>query len=80
LPIDVSVPYSLKDETADPVPMQSITINGEAFDVNSTTISWNPDKAGFYGNLFFELYLQNDTTNQLQYHQRYVSLWLKMNT
>jgi hypothetical protein len=78
LPIDVLFQYNIDKNDSRQLDMQSITLNGETIDVSHTTIAWNSDKRGFYGNLFFELWLFNDTTNALQYDQRYVSLWLKM--
>ena len=77
LPIDVSFQYKIDTNNSRQLDMQNITLNGATM-TDPTTIAWNPDKSGFYGNLFFELWLYNDTTNALQYHQRYVSLWLKM--
>ena len=79
LPIDVSFQYKVDPNNSRQLDMQSITLNGATINVNPTTIAWNQKKNGFYGNLFFELWLFNDTTNALQYHNRYVSLWLKMN-
>jgi len=80
LSIDITFQYNLKPNTTDRLEMQNITLNGEVLNVNSTTIAWDPERKGFYGNLFFELWVYNDTTNAFQYHQRYVSLWLKMET
>ena len=79
LPVDVSFQYKIDANNPRQLDMQSITLNGATI-TNPTTIAWNSEKAGFYGNLFFELWIHNDTTNALQYHQRYVSLWLKMDT
>lgn len=78
LPINVSFQYNVDKNNSRQLDMQSIVLNGETIDVSNTTIAWNSGKNGFYGNLFFELWLLNDTTNALQYDQRYVSLWLKM--
>ena len=41
-------------------------------------IAWDPQRMGYYGNVFFELWIFNDTANAFQYNQRYVSLWLNM--
>ncbi len=78
LPIDVSFQYKIDANNSRQLDMQSITLNGATIS-NPTTIAWDSEKGGFYGNLFFELWIHNDTTNALQYNQRYVSLWLKMN-
>ena len=76
LPIDVSFQYKIDANNPRQLDMQSITLNGATI-ADSTKISWNTEKDGFYGNLFFELWLYNET-NGLQYNQRYVSLWVKM--
>jgi hypothetical protein len=76
LPIDVSFQYKIDANNPRQLDMESITINGATI-ADSTKISWNTEKDGFYGNLFFELWLYNET-NGLQYNQRYVSLWVKM--
>ena len=55
--------------------MREITI-----DASATSIAWDKEKSGFFGNLVFELYIYNGTTNAFQYHQRYLSLWLRMTT
>ncbi len=81
LPVDVSFQYQLDKTNASILNMNSITINGQQISSNSTsTINNNIEKNGFFGNLIFELWIYNDTTSSLQYHQRYVNLWLKFNT
>jgi uncharacterized membrane protein len=77
LPLDISFQYSA---SSDNINVQSITVNGEALRINSPQIAYDYEKSGFYGNLFFELWIQNQTTNSYQYHERYVGLWLKMLT
>ncbi len=77
LPVDVSFQYST-DGNNITLTMQNVVVNGAALSTD-TTIAWNPDKQGFYGNLFFELWMYNDTTGTFQYNDRFVSLWLKMN-
>jgi hypothetical protein len=79
LPVDVSFQYKIDANNPRQLDMQSITLNGATINANPTTIAWNSEKRGFYGNLFFELWIYNATVNALQYHERYVSLWLKMN-
>ncbi len=78
LPIDLVFQYNVDETMIDQVDMQDITLNGATINAYGTTIVWNHEKKGFYGNLFFELLRYNDTANAFQYHQRYVSLWLKM--
>ena len=79
LPVDVSFQYKIDANNPRQLDMQSITLNGAKINANPATIGWNSEKRGFYGNLFFELWIYNATVNALQYHERYVSLWLKMN-
>ena len=78
LPIDISFQYKLGENKTE-LDMQNIILNGAVLKAN-TPIAWDSQRKGFYGNLFFELWIFNDTLNVFQYHQRYVSLWLKMNT
>jgi len=80
LPIDVSFQYQIDPSNSGLLDVQSITLNGATISAYPTTIAWNSEKEGFYGNLFFELWIYNATANALQYHERYVSLWLKMIT
>jgi uncharacterized membrane protein len=76
IPLDISFQYSPSGRLQ--LKMQDITINGYSLNVNSTTIAWDTQKFGFYGNLFFELWIYNGTTSSYQYHERYLSLWLQI--
>jgi hypothetical protein len=78
LPIDVSFQYTA-DAVAGTLTVQSLNVNGIVVDGAETTIAWNPQKSGYFGNLVFELYIYNDTTGVFQYHERFVNLWLQMN-
>ncbi len=80
LPIDVSFQYNVNERNSSILDMQAISLNGAVLDVNATSIAKDPITRGFYGNLFFELWLYNDTANAFTYNERYVSLWLKFNT
>lgn len=73
LPVTVSFSYNISNEALN---MQKIIVNGFSISTNSTTIAWDPRNAGYYGNLFLELWVYNETANAFQYNQRYVSLWL----
>ena len=79
LPINISFQYKIDENITDQLDMQTITLNGTVLNANRITIAWDSQRKGFYGNLFFELWIFNGTVNAFQYHQRYVSLWLKMN-
>lgn len=78
--LDISFQYHRVNGTTPRLVMDNITVNGFALDASKTSIAYDEAKGGFYGNLFFELYIYNGTTNAFQYHQRYLSLWLRMNT
>jgi uncharacterized membrane protein len=54
-----------------------ITVNGVELSVNQTS-TWNSNKAGYYYNLFVELWIFNSTLGTSQYHNRYVDLVLNM--
>ncbi len=78
LPVDVNFQYNVNPDVITQLNMEKITINGKATDISSTSINWDTAKAGFYGDLIFELWLYNDSTNSFQYHERYLDLWLNM--
>jgi hypothetical protein len=40
--------------------------------------AWNSTRRGFFGNLFFELWIYNSTTGLFNYHRRDVGLILNM--
>jgi hypothetical protein len=76
LPISVSFNYVL--DSASNIALQTIVINGASLDGGGTTFAYNAEKGGFFSNLFFELWIYNDSANAFQYNDRYVSLWLNM--
>jgi hypothetical protein len=76
IPLDIAFQYIPSGYLQ--LEMQNITINGYGLTVNSTTIAWDAQKFGFYGNLFFELSIYNSTTSSYQYYERYLSLWLQI--
>jgi hypothetical protein len=78
LPVDFSFNYKQDPNNPSQLDVQTVTVNGATI-TYPITIAWNSAKGGFYGNLFFELWLYNGTANAFEYNQRYVSLWLKMN-
>lgn len=78
-PLDISFQYHVVNGTTSTLHMDNVTVNGFAIDASATTIAWDAIRGGFYGNLVFELYIYNGTTNAFQYHQRYLGLWFRMN-
>lgn len=78
LPVTVALNYDPDLYVANQLDMQNVKVNGFQLSTGQTTIAYDTQRGGYYGNLFFELWLFNDTTNSFQYNQRYVSLWLNM--
>lgn len=78
LPFNVSFYFLPDQNNGDRLDMQNVILNVFSLSLSSTTIAWDSQRNGFYGNLFFELWIFNDTANAFQYDQRYVSLWLNM--
>jgi hypothetical protein len=77
LPLQVSLQYTLNPDDLS-LNMQYVYVNGARLDVDSTVITWDSQRAAFFGNLIFELYIYNAESDAFQYHQRFVSLWLLM--
>lgn len=66
------------DETLSQVEFYTLTLAGGALDMRNHTMAWDSKSKGFFGNLFFELWIYNQTMGKFQYHERFVSLWLNM--
>lgn len=60
------------------VKVNSLTLNGSSSPLNNEIVLWNSSRRGYYGFLFFELWLYNLDENKFQYHGRFVGLWLNM--
>ena len=56
----------------------TLTLNGSSLHLNDEIILWNSTRRGYYGFLFFELWLYNLDENKFEYHGRFVGLWLNM--
>ena len=78
LPITFSLQYILNSKV-NQLNLQNITLSGRT-ETLSGAFAWDTQNRGFYGNLYFELWIFNDTTGSYQYNQRFVSLWLNLNT
>ena len=74
-PLTFAIEYVLLQQNFSLV--QTISINGMVFPVNCTS-TWDLDRNGLYYQMFFELWLYNTTSSSLQYHNRFVGLWLNM--
>jgi hypothetical protein len=60
------------------VDFRSLTLNGVALNLEGYSTVWNSTRSVFYGDLIFEAWIYNASTQGLQYHQRYVDLKLNM--
>jgi hypothetical protein len=78
-PLTFSLDYEL-NETPLRVELNSLTLNDVVLDVKGHTMAWDSNKNAFLGNLFFELWIFNETLSDFQYHARFVGLWLNMTT
>ena len=54
-----------------------LVINDRTVWTNSSAI-WDPERDGFYYELFFELWIYNVASKNLGYHNRFVGIWLNM--
>lgn len=62
------------------VELLSLGLNGLWLDMRDYTISWDAEKQGFRGFLFFELWLYNFDEADFRHHGRFVGLWLNTTT
>jgi len=77
LPLTFSFDYEYK-ETLSQVEFYRLTLNDVALDMKNSKIAWDSNNNGFFGNLFFELWIFNATAESFQYHGRFVGLWFNM--
>lgn len=57
-----------------------LTLNDVTLNMENYTVMWDSQKHGFFGYLFFELWIYNQTISSFQYHERFTSLRLNMTT
>lgn len=79
IPLVFSLNYDY-DEFTSQIQVFDMTLNDAVLSIKDVHIGWDPVNSGFYGNLFFELWIYNATLSDFQYHQRFVGLWLNMTT
>jgi hypothetical protein len=77
MPLTFSFDYRY-DEVLSMVTISSLRLNDVALNMSDCTIDWDPEKNAFRGYLFFELWVYDEGVNRLQYHGRFVGLWLNM--
>ena len=82
LPITFSFTYSYAYNVTfanSRVNFNSTTLNGAILNLQGYSTTFRPQPpSGFFGNIYFELWLYNYTTGELQYNDRYVNLPLNM--
>jgi hypothetical protein len=80
IPISFSFNYvqDSYNETLLQVRFLNMAFNNSVLNLNDYTAVWDAEKSGFFGNLFFELWIYNGTVGGFQYHERFTGLWLNM--
>ena len=58
--------------------LDTIVVNGTKVDLDDLVVDWDSEAKAYLGNLFFELYLYDDSLGRFVYNQRYVSLWINL--
>jgi uncharacterized membrane protein len=77
LPLSFSFNYKY-NVTLSQVKLYSMTLNDISLDIGNCIVTWDSNGKGFFGYLFFELWIYTGTTDQFQYHERFLSLRLNM--
>lgn len=55
----------------------NLTINGVPFAVDKS-VSWDAEDNSYYYQLFVELWIYDARAERMQYHNRFVDIWLNM--
>jgi uncharacterized membrane protein len=66
------------DNESEVVRFSSLKFDDVTLDLSGKEAAWNSTRNGFYGDMFFELWLYNATANNFQYDGRFLRLWLNM--
>ncbi len=80
IPISFSFNYAQDNynETLLQVRFSNLTFNENVLNLKGYSAAWDPQRNGFFGNLFFELWIYNATIGNFQYHERFTGLWFNM--
>jgi len=76
-PLTFSLDYEY-NETLSQVDVHSMVLNDIPLEIPACTAAWDTERSGFFGNLFFELWIHKGTPGAFTYHERFVGLWLNM--
>ncbi|UCE95193.1 MAG: DUF1616 domain-containing protein [Candidatus Bathyarchaeota archaeon] len=77
LPLRFSFSYTY-NETLSQVKFHTMQLNDAVLGMENYVLFWNSERKGFFGNLFFELWIYNTTARGFLYHGRFVSLWFNL--
>ncbi len=77
MPVTFSFDYSFNPSLRQ-VNFNHLILDDVTLDLRAYASTWDSQYNGFYGNLFFELWLYNSTAGDFQYNNRYVSLPMNM--
>jgi len=77
LPLTFSFNYTY-DEALREINFESLTFNGNNFGIKPYIVSLDTVRNGYFENLFFELWIYNDTTGAFDYHERFTGLWFNI--
>ena len=80
MPISFSFNYTVDRYNASlrQVKFDTLRFNDLSLDIGKYTAVWDPFARVFFGNLFFELWIYNDSVGDFQYHDRYVGFGFNM--
>jgi len=77
LPLTFSFDYKL-NATLSQIEFYSLTLNDVTLDIGNHTATWDSTENGYFGYLFFELWIYDRAISDFQYHERFVSLRFNM--
>jgi hypothetical protein len=75
LPVTFSFDYA-RNQNLSRVDFDSLTLNGVTLGLKGSMISLDSTRNVFLGDLFFELWLYNMTSQSFWFHNRFVGIWL----
>jgi hypothetical protein len=77
IPLAFSLDYEY-DQPGSLVRVYGIVLNNVTLPIEGFIATWDSENGGFFGNLFFELWVYSDEAGAFQYHERFVGIWLNM--
>jgi uncharacterized membrane protein len=77
IPINFSFNYGY-NATFRRIDFYNLALNDVVLDMRGYTVAWDSVRRGFFGNLFFELWLYKTSSQSFQFHNRSVWIWLNI--